>query len=183
MRFTLVGHVTAADSVLVSRNVAETVSAGDSESLTCKVNLYVPVTVGVPEIVAVADPEVREIPAGSLDPAASDQVYGAQPPVAEIVVLYLEFRAAFGKGLGLVMLNNPGAMVRLKLADALAVGSSESVTTVLTAKLPTWHVVPEMVALGVPELNANPEGNPELVHEYGVIPPEAVTSAPAPELP
>lgn len=150
--------------MLVSRNVAETVSAGDSESVTCNVNLYVPVTVGVPEIVAVADPEVRERPAGRLEPGASDHVYGAHPPVAAIVVLKAELRVAFGSGLAVVMVSDPGAITRLKLADALAVGDSASLTVAVTGKVPTLQVVPEMVALGVPELNVKPAGNPEPDH-------------------
>ena len=114
-------------------------------------------------MVAPDDPEVNESPAGRWDPAASDHAYGAQPPVAEIVVLYAELRVAFGSGLEVVMLNDPGAIARLKLAETLTAGYSVSVTVAFTGKLPTWQVVPEMVAFGVPELNVKPEGNPEIV--------------------
>ena len=80
------------------------------------------------------------------------------------MVIYAELRVAFGSGLVVVMLSDPGAIVRVKLAEALTAGDSVSVTVALTGKMPTWHVVPVMVALGVAELNVNPEGNPELVH-------------------
>ena len=142
-----------------------------------------PVTIGVPEIVAPDDPEVNESPAGRREPAASDHVYGAQPPVAERVVLYAEFRVAFGSGLAVVMFSDPGAMVRLKLAETLTAGDSVSVTVAVTGKVPTWQDVPEMVALGVAELNVKPEGNPEIAHIYGTVPPAAVTGVPLPEAP
>ena len=90
---------------------------------------------------------------------------------------------AFGKGLVVLMLNDPGAMVRVRVAEVLTVGVSESLTVAVTVKLPTWHVLPEMVALGVPEVKVSPEGSPENVQEYGDAPPEAVIDAPAPEGP
>lgn len=91
---------------------------------------------------------------------------------------------AFGSGLAPVMLNDvDAAMVRVNVADTLTVGDSESVTVAFTVKLPTRQVLPEMAALGVPELNVNPEGSPVIVQVYGVAPPDAVTIAPAPEGP
>ena len=98
-------------------------------------------------------------------------------------MLYAEFRVAFGSGLAVVMFSDPGAMVRLKLAETLTAGDSVSVTVALTGKLPTWQDVPEMVALGVAELNVKPEGNPEIAHIYGTVPPAAVTGVPLPEAP
>ena len=56
------------------------------------------------------------------------------------------------------------AMVRLRVAEVLIVGDSESVTVTLTENVPTSSVVPEMVALGVPELKLSPEGKPVAVH-------------------
>ena len=56
------------------------------------------------------------------------------------------------------------AMVRLNVAEVLTVGDSESVTVTWTENVPTLSVVPEMVALGVPELKLSPEGKPVAVH-------------------
>lgn len=137
----------------------------------------------MPEIVAAGEPEAKLSPAGRVEPVASDHEYGAQPPPAVTLVLYAELSVAFGKGLAVAMLNDPAAIVRVRVAEALTAGVSESLAVAVTVKLPTWQVVPEMVALGVPEENARPEGSPENVQEYGDAPPVAVTVAPAPEGP
>lgn len=53
-----------------------------------------------------------------------------------------------------------GAITSLRVADALAGVDSESVTKAVMVKLPTWLVVPEMVAVGVPEVGVKPDGRP-----------------------
>jgi hypothetical protein len=59
------------DPLTVSRKLAETVDGiGAVESVTFTVNWKVPVTVGVPEIVALGEPEVSVRPAGRLEPVA-----------------------------------------------------------------------------------------------------------------
>jgi hypothetical protein len=73
---------------------------------------------------------------------------------------------AFGSGELVVIVSVPvGAMVSVKVADALAGVDSESVTVAVTVKFPVWQVLPEMVALGVPDVNASPVGSPVIVQE------------------
>ena len=62
--------------VMLAGHVA--VSAGVSESTTCKTKLDVSLTLGVP-VIAPVD-VLNESPAGS-EPEVSDQEYGAVPPV------------------------------------------------------------------------------------------------------
>ena len=70
--------------VIVSVRFALCVSAGLPESVTFKVSgVLVTAAVGVP-VIAPVDP--KDKPAGSV-PLASDQLYGAVPPVAARVAL------------------------------------------------------------------------------------------------
>lgn len=66
-------------------------------------------------------------------------------------------------------------MVRLSVAETVAGVAAESVTVTMTLNVPLSLVVPEMVALGVPEVKVSPAGRPVMVHLYGVVPPAAVT--------
>lgn len=62
--------------VMLAGQVA--VSAGDSESTTCRTKFDAPVALGVP-VMAPVD-ALKESPAGN-EPDESDQAYGAVPPV------------------------------------------------------------------------------------------------------
>lgn len=68
--------VSGAPIVMLAGHVA--VSAGVSESTTCKTKLEVPVVVGVPAIAPVD--VLSESPTGK-EPEISDQLYGAVPPL------------------------------------------------------------------------------------------------------
>ena len=52
------------------------------------------------------------------------------------------------------------AMVRLRGMEAVAGVAAESVTEAMTLNVPLSLVVPDIVALGVPELNVRPVGRP-----------------------
>jgi hypothetical protein len=68
----MVGQFSVEDVLTVSVKVAEAVIGGGvSESETLSVNWKVPVAVGVPEIVALGEPEVSLRPAGRLEPVAT----------------------------------------------------------------------------------------------------------------
>jgi len=71
---TVVGQFRAVDPLTVSKKLAEEVAGVPAESVTFKVNLKVPVAVGVPETVPLGVPEVRERPAGRTDPEPRLQV-------------------------------------------------------------------------------------------------------------
>lgn len=60
------------------------VAISEFVSITWTVMLFVPVTVGMPEMIPVLGAKVR--PVGSA-PEVRDQVYGVTPPVAASVVL------------------------------------------------------------------------------------------------
>ena len=64
--------------MIVMLKAFEAVSAGVLESVAVTVKLAVPAVVGVPEITPVAP--ARAKPVGS-EPAVTDQVMGAAPPV------------------------------------------------------------------------------------------------------
>jgi hypothetical protein len=65
------------DVLTISAKVAETLIGVLSTSLTFSVKVKVPVVpLGVPEIVALGEPEVSVRPAGKLDPVATLHVYG-----------------------------------------------------------------------------------------------------------
>jgi hypothetical protein len=70
-----------------------------------------------------------------------------------------------------------GATVSMMVVDTVAGEAAESVTEIITVKLPLWVGVPEMVTVVVAEaaLDDSPVGNPETVQWYGVVPPPAVT--------
>lgn len=68
------GQVNEEDPVTVIRKLADAVFAVLAESLTSIMNWKVPVTVGVPEIVALGLPEVSDRPAGNAEPDASVKV-------------------------------------------------------------------------------------------------------------
>jgi hypothetical protein len=51
-------------------NVDDPLTVGVVESVTLRVNWKVPVAVGVPEIVALGEPEVSVRPAGNVEPVA-----------------------------------------------------------------------------------------------------------------
>ena len=55
------------------------------------------------------------------------------------------------------------AIVRLRVMEAVAGVDSESETMAVTMNVPTWSVVPEMVALGEPDAELSPVGRPEIV--------------------
>ena len=89
------------------------------------------------------------------------------------------FKDPFARGLVVVMLRPVDTlpMVRVSITEAVAGVDSESVTVMLTVNVPVWLVVPEIVALGVPEVEVSPVGRPEMVQVYGVTPPAAVVVA------
>jgi hypothetical protein len=100
------------EPVTVSRKLTETVDGvGVAESVTFTVNWKVPVAVGVPEMVALGEPEFSVRPAGKAEPVARLHVYGGTPPVAVSVVLYAELSVAPGSGLVVVMLTPAALMV------------------------------------------------------------------------
>ncbi len=67
----MAGQFNVDDPLTVSRKVAEAViGVGVAESVTLSVNWKVPVAVGVPEIVALGEPEVSVRPAGNVEPVA-----------------------------------------------------------------------------------------------------------------
>ena len=68
-------------------------------------------------------------------------------------------------------------IVRLRVTDIVAGVDSESETVAVMLKVPTWLVIPEMIAEGVAEADVSPAGSPEIVQLYGVIPPVAVAVA------
>src|SRR5215469_18080578 len=59
---------------------SERVAVEPAESVTWIVKVTVPAVVGVPEILRLLGSKLS--PAGRLDPLATDQVYGAVPPLA-----------------------------------------------------------------------------------------------------
>lgn len=75
VRLTVVGQFNVEEPVTVSRKLADAVwCVGVVESVTSRVNWKVPVAVGVPEIVALGEPEASMRPAGRLEPVARLQV-------------------------------------------------------------------------------------------------------------
>jgi hypothetical protein len=84
---TTAGQFNVEEPVTVTWKLAETVAGVPAESLTSKVNWNVPVTVGLPETVAVGLPEVKESPEGSVEEFPRLQVYGGVPPLAVTIAL------------------------------------------------------------------------------------------------
>ncbi len=68
-------------------------------------------------------------------------------------------------------------MVRLRVTDIVAGVDSASETVAVMLNVPTWSVIPEMIAEGVAEAEVSPAGSPEIVQLYGVTPPVAVAVA------
>jgi hypothetical protein len=71
---TVAGQFSVEDVLTVSLKVAETLIGEVSASLTFSVKVKVPVAVGVPESVALGEPEVSVSQAGRLEPVATVHV-------------------------------------------------------------------------------------------------------------
>ena len=84
------GIVTVMLTACVAVCCGLTLPSGTPESFTCTVNVVVAAISGVPVICPEGD---KLKPVGKLLPAASDQVYGATPPVAPNVAEYGTFTA------------------------------------------------------------------------------------------
>ena len=67
-------------------------------------------------------------------------------------------------------------MVSVMVVETVAGEAAESVTEIVTMKVPLWVGVPEMVTVvvAVAALDVSPVGNPETVQWYGVVPPPTV---------
>src|ERR1700722_7957755 len=151
--------------------VATAVCAGDAVSVTVTVTEYVPVAVGVPLIVPVAD---IASPAGS---PVADQVSVPLPPLAVTVAEYAvpEVPAASEE----VVTESAGALtVRLSVEVAVLAGEEVSLTDSLTAKVPAWVGVPAMVSVPAFAVAVSPVGRPVTVAHLKVpLPPVAVAVA------
>lgn len=149
------------------------VCAGDSASVACTIKEKDPVALDLPEITPAVE---SNNPVGNV-PLATVQLYGETPPVAASVWLYAVLTVPSGRVVVATTSVAAWAMVRLSVAEAVAGVDSESETEAVTLNVPTRSVVPEIVALGVPEAEVSPRGSPEIVHVYGATPPLAVTVA------
>ena len=68
-------------------------------------------------------------------------------------------------------------MVSMKVARAVAGLVAESCTSTVNEKVPVAVGVPEIVALGLPEVKVRPDGSDEpdaTLKVYGAVPPVAV---------
>src|SRR5215831_11083075 len=92
-------------------------------SVAFTVNVYVPATVGVPEITPAAD---RDVPVGS-DPVRSAQVYGAAPPVTVRAWEYAAPRTALGRDVVVTTTVVPAAC-----------GARLSTQAASSARMPVW---------------------------------------------
>ena len=127
--------------------------------------------VGVPLIVP---PWLKLRPAGK-DPDASVHEYGVVPPEAVSVNEYAVPTIPFGTEA--VVIVSVGALALMLMESGLvatSIGAEESVTCTVKLDWPALVGVPLMVP---PLLKLRPAGNApaETVHEYGAVPPEAVS--------
>jgi hypothetical protein len=116
---------------MVSVNGAVTEIAGVSLSVTVMLKVAADIAVvGVPE----SRPELLRVsPAGSVEPLATDQVYGLVPPVAVNCSLYAVPTVAFGSGEVVVMAKLVTVIVRPEEVPERPI---ESVTLIVTGNVP-----------------------------------------------
>jgi hypothetical protein len=126
---------------MVSVNVP--LAAAELASVTVTMNAAVPAAVGVPVI---APAEERERPGGSA-PRASDQEYGAAPPVAARVCEYGAPTAPAGK-VGPVTVSAVTAIVSVWLAVADVESVTVTVKVEVTAAAVRFPAV-QILAVGI----------------------------------
>jgi len=135
------------------------------------VKLDGPALVGVPLIVP---PLLKVRPAGNA-PEVTVHEYGVVPPVAARVNEYAVPTIPFGTEA--VVIVSVGALALMLMESGLVAtptGEEESATCTVKLDWPALVGVPLMVP---PLLKLSPAGNApaETVHEYGAVPPEAVS--------
>jgi hypothetical protein len=148
----------------------EACSAGEVESVTCTVKLDRPALVGVPLIVP---PLPRLRPAGS-DPEVTVHEYGVVPPEAARVDEYAVPTVPLGSEAVVTVSVNPVALTLMdNCLEACWAGEEESVTCTVKLDWPLLVGVPLIVPL-LPRLRPGGSDPDVTVHEYGVVPPEAI---------
>ena len=160
-------------AVILNVKLADFETVGDSESVTCAVMVKLPDCVGVPLRAPVEAFNVT--PVGSA-PTVMFQVYGVVPPEAASVAEYAVPTVPPGNEL-VVMASVGGAIEKVKLAGAVCAGDSESVTLMVTVKLPEAVGVPLITPVAAFKLTPAGKAPEAMDHEYGVIPPEAASVA------
>jgi hypothetical protein len=146
--------------------------AGEEESVTCTVKLDWPPLVGVPVIV----PFLFKLRPVGKEPEAKVHEYGSVPPEARSVVEYAVPTVPLDNELVVIASGDPLATIVIEKAlDAFCTGEEVSVTCTVKLDWPPLVGVPLIVPLWlkVRPAGRDPEAN---VHEYGSVPPEAVSA-------
>ena len=133
-------------------------------SVTVKLTVKGPVTVGVPVMAPVLE---MVSPAGR---PLADQLRGVFPPVAARVVLYAALSTPSGNEL--VVIDKAGAMFNVSGLVAVSGVVLESVAVTLTVKVPLTVGVPVMAPLL--EAMLRPDGSPVALQAIGLLPPVEV---------
>lgn len=139
------------------------------ESTTWKVSGNVPLGVGVPLMRPLDELSAR--PAGN-EPEIIDQLYGAVPPEAWSVWLYVAFTTPCVRA-DVVTVSGGMAGLMTILSDCVAVWLAESVTLAMKTKVPAAAGMPEIAPVeGVRDkpVGREPDWRD---HVYGSVPPVA----------
>jgi len=139
----------ASAAVMVTANVELTVTL--LLSVACTVKLYVPAAAGVP----LSSPFGASVnPEGSVEPPATDHVYGDAPPVAASVCEYATPTSPVGSGEAVVMRKT---MVSVKVC--LLVAPALSVTVAVKLPVPVVVGTPVIAPVALSDSAANAPGS------------------------